>query len=187
MLPKYSCICGFPLKDDWLTRGCTLRKKILVLPKASWLGWDFTSNAISMLGFVLAWVCMYFVHSVINTVNSYMQLCLEGSFLVAIPHLCSLHSFFPFSHNNPLSLGRRKCSICVLFRAEHSEVSYSLSLGQLWISVLITIYCKQKLLWWELRDTLTLWVKCYVIQSLILCLSRIVVVGFLLGPMTCLA
>lgn len=124
MLPKYSWICGFPLKHDWLTRGCTLRKKILVLPKASWLGWDFTSNAISMLGFVLAWVCMYFVHSVINTVNSYMQLCLEGSFLVAIPHLCSLHSFFPFSHNNPLSLGRRKCSICVLFRDEHSEVSW---------------------------------------------------------------
>lgn len=35
----------------------------------------------------------------------------------------------------------------VLFRVEH--------LDQLWVSVLITVCCKQKLLWWGLRDDIT--------------------------------
>lgn len=34
-------------------------------------------------------------------------------------------------------------SIDVPLRTEHSPVSYSLYLGQLWISVLVITYCKQ--------------------------------------------
>lgn len=38
--------------------------------------------------------------------------------------------------------------------ARHSAVSPSLHLGHLWVSVLISIYCKQKFPRWGMRDAL---------------------------------
>lgn len=54
--------------------------------------------------------------------------------------------------------------------------SYSLHIGQLRGSVLITVYCKKTLLWWGLRDALICGVKCYIH------LAEWLVVGFPLGP-----
>lgn len=45
------------------------------------------------------------------------------------------------------------CDIGVSFRAEHTTVS--LLVDQLWVSVVIAIYCKKKVLWWSLRDILS--------------------------------
>lgn len=71
-------------------------------------------------------------------------------------------------------------NIDVLFRAEHSAVSYSLHDNQMWVSILTTTCCKKKLLtlileWtWVLRG-----------GSLMLCpFRRMTVVSSFLGPMT---
>lgn len=65
-------LCGLPLEHGWLTRGHTLGKTLL----PNFLAGVRTlyTTPISMLGFSLAWVCTYFVHSVTNTVSSHVQL-----------------------------------------------------------------------------------------------------------------
>ena len=37
-----------------------------------------------------------------------------------------------------------ECDVDIAFRVECSDVPYSLHVDQLWVSVLITIYCKKK-------------------------------------------
>lgn len=72
----------------------------------------------------------------------------------------------------------------ILFRAEHSKVSCPLHTVRLWVSVLVPICCKRKLLQWWLRKPLIYeysrmspWVH------LLLCsFHRTVVFGFILGP-----
>lgn len=53
-----------------------------------------------------------------------------------------------------LSLVGRGFGVDTSFRDKHFAVSYSLHAGQLWTSVLTTIYYKKKLLCWGLRDTM---------------------------------
>lgn len=53
-----------------------------------------------------------------------------------------------------LILGRQKFDIAVLFRDECSAASCSLHVGQLWVSILIIIFCIKKLLLWQLWDPL---------------------------------
>lgn len=66
-------------------------------------------------------------------------------FLIVIYCFCLLQYFHPSLLKWSLSLGRRKFSKYVQFRGEHSAVSYSLYLEQLWVSILIyLIYFLQK-------------------------------------------
>lgn len=62
-------------------------------------------------------------------------------------------------------------------------VSYFVYLGQLYVSVLISIYSKQILVWWRSGDGLTIFYNDKpLVVSLILCaFSRITVVGSLWG------
>lgn len=82
-------------------------------------------------------------------------LCQEDIYgLVVFQHLWLLYSFVPPLLQWFWSLRRRKCGIYTPFKVEPCTVNYSLYLGQLWVSVLIMIYCKQKLLWQGLRKAL---------------------------------
>lgn len=58
--------------------------------------------------------------------------------------LCPEHSFLVFFHCIWLLHFHTLCSTDVPFKNENSTSSYSLHLGQLYVSVLITIYYKQK-------------------------------------------
>lgn len=48
----------------------------------------------------------------------------------------------------------RVCDIDVPFMAEHYTDIYSPQQDQLWVSVLTTVQCPEKFLWWGLRDVL---------------------------------
>lgn len=75
---------------------------------------------------------------------------------------------------------------CVTFRDEHLKFSYSLHVEQLWVSVLINIYCKEMLLWGWLNKALIYGYSSMLLGViLLLCsFSRTIVVDFLLGPRT---
>lgn len=89
-------------------------------------GWNFMSNS-------------HFHSGLWSGLGLHRFLCILSQPLLV--HMCSchsvpirqflssfclvLHSFCPFFRNNCLILMRRKCSVWVLFRAEHSEASYS--------------------------------------------------------------
>lgn len=53
---------------------------------------------------------------------------------------------FPPSSTIILILGRNKTDTVAPLRAEHSTISYSPHIDQPWVSILIDIYCKMKLL-----------------------------------------
>lgn len=72
------------------------------------------------------------------------------------------------------------------FMVEELSIFYLLYNYYLWISVLIALYYKKKLLWWGVRDDLIYGCRdnslSYVLK---LCpSSNVVVVGFLLGPVS---
>lgn len=78
------------------------------------------------------------------------------------------------------------CNIDVLFRDEHSTVSYSLHFDQLWTSILTVIHCKKKFLS-VLRAALIYRYKDKYLESNLALypFSKIIVVGSPLGPITC--
>lgn len=64
---------------------------------------------------------------------------------------------------------------------------YSLDFGRLWVSVLVSIYCKQKLFWWRVKGVLIYRYHKSLGVCLILCpFGRIIVVDSLLGSTICL-
>lgn len=71
--------------------------------------------------------------------------CLDYSFLGGIHILWLLQSLCPLL-TWPPSLGRMGCDTAAFSRTEYPTAS------QLWVSGLITIYWKTKLLWWGLSD-----------------------------------
>lgn len=80
---------------------------------------------------------------------------------------------FPWSHVSPLifmspllywSLSLMGRSLTTKpFRTEYSKVSHSLYIVQLWVSLLIPIYCSKKLTWCSLREAL---IYGFIIMSL---------------------
>lgn len=124
------------------------------------------------------WVCMY-IRPVVS--GRYCLNCLLG----IIHYLWLLKSFCFLFHIDfwALSGGFDED---ILFWTKCSKVSHSLHIVQLWVFMLVPIYCKKELLWWELRKTLICGhgsLSLGVI-SLPYSFSRITVVGFPLGPMT---
>lgn len=101
----------------------------------------------SSLGVCLVWSCAGHMHAVIVSVCEFLDasalLCLETSWS---PYSLSV----PLSHRS-LSLEER--DIHIPLRAEYSEVSSSLHVVQLQVSVLITFQYTRQLLCWRVSDT----------------------------------
>lgn len=123
-----------PLEHGQLIGGHTLKQSWLPLPAAfkcqSLLsqGWNFMPKPHSMLGFGLTWACVGLVCAVPSAMSSYVQLLFHvlRTVLPDISIQCTwlLQSFqFPFQ-NDSRALGRKGCEIDILFRAEHSAISY---------------------------------------------------------------
>lgn len=84
-----------------------------------------------------------------------------------------------------LRLGK-VCDINVPFRAKPSSATYYFHVDQLRVCVLIATYCKQKHLWWGLRDALMYGYnpKSLGVVLKVYPLSRITVLGSLLWSTT---
>lgn len=93
------------------------------------------------------YVCCY---SLLEFINVLFLLCLRDMF-PSWNHLLPLAlKIFLFYYIDPWALryGGGYVDEGILFRAECAKVSHSMHIFQLWVSFLITIKCKKKLLWW---------------------------------------
>lgn len=107
-------------------------------------------------------------------------ICVTSLLFLDVSHsLCRLG----FSSHSSSKTPGEGCDVCVPMEPS-SPRSHTLSMLTFWESVLITIYCKEELLWWGLRDALI-----YVYSSkslgvvLTLCpFSRAIVLDSSLGP-----
>lgn len=89
-------------------------------------------------------------------------------------------SFFLFFWNIPWGVVVVELRICDLnfpFIVEHSTDTCPLNFGQLWISILTTIPCTEKFLWWRLRGAL-------IYGYMIPCPFSKLVASLLLGPIS---
>lgn len=88
-----------------------------------------------------------------------------------------------------LFTGRRGCNKDVSIRMEHSVISYFLYSKHLlfFFFLLIAIICQKKLLWCGLKGIIICTYDENALEvSSMHPLSRVIVLGFPLGPMTCL-
>lgn len=147
-------MCGLPLEYAQLTRGHTFWENCLYLSSSYQLPttsqWDGTWSPIplSMLGLDLPLACTGLVYSVTTTVSSHVQLL-----------CCALKSLIPCSHSPSLSITRLQptflqqsswlwrmefCCLCSIQNWVLNCLLFSAS-WPVWVFVLITIYCQQKL------------------------------------------
>lgn len=80
-------------------------------------------------------------------------LCPEDTFLIVTHHLWLCQSSHWLLLQWSLSFGRKWVSEDVSFRADYHSHFFSAP-GQLWISLLLSIWCRKKLLWRGLREAL---------------------------------
>lgn len=150
------------------------------LQMTPWLGMGLCPPfAFLVLGFVwielvqvlcvLSW-CLW-AHVWISTVES-VRCC----FLGVIHNLGLLESFqILFCKDSYDSRGGMR----------QRPASLTLCIVQLWVSVLVTVYCK-KLLWWDLNNILIYGHSSIISQLLLFLFSIILVVSFLLRLLTCI-
>lgn len=107
----------------------------------------------------------------------------EKCYFSGVTNLCWLLIFlWPLSHKDLRALNGR-----ALMKTAHLPLSLSLSsCFQLWVSVLTTIYCKKKLVWWGFSDALIHGYRnmYLVVVSLLCSLCRRIVVGFPVWPIS---
>lgn len=136
-----------------------------------------------MLAYYLVRASTGLIHAFIGIVSSYVNLeCYVRKTLFLCSHWPLLtfnifsSPFLPWCPSN-----RRRCDIHV-----YSTLSYSLHLCQMWVSVLITIYFKKKLLWWVLTSVITMDMKIIKSQFILCQFNKLKKkkVGSFLGPMT---
>lgn len=115
-----------------------------------------------VLGFCLVWNCACCqnlrFYAIIRPVTSVKM-------LVPWTHLLPIHFSFFTSFFMKILDPWNMCLLCVccvwggLMKRSYLYIngpeSYALRIVQSWISLLITIYCQKKLLWWALRDSLS--------------------------------
>lgn len=106
-------------------------------------------------GFSLAWGRPDHVRAVSTTefICMLALLCPENTFLTATHHLWLCQSSHWLLLQWSLNFGRERVREDVSFRAEYHTHFFSAP-GQLWISVLLPIWCRKKLLWGGLREAL---------------------------------
>lgn len=106
--------------------------------------WDCVANAPLHVGIWAGLAYPGLMHAATTTVSSYVKL-----------PFCVQKIMFACSHQLPLALIpclTLFCNDCgalgvvLRFKVEHSAVSYPLHNSLIWVTVLNTIYCKQKLL-----------------------------------------
>lgn len=137
-----------------------------------------------------AWTCASLVHVIIIDMNSYTQLpCSVQKTVSFQSSLLGSYTVIGLPSENIPESWEKGCAIDVTSRTEHSLLSSPLPMDQVFISVLIAIYCVKNIFWWGLRDVLI-----YKNSNnssaigLILCpINLIIVVDSSLGPMTCVA
>lgn len=130
-----------PLFPNYTSLG-SLSLSFLVVVKLYYLYCIFFWLKISQIFYMLSqllWICMCNFPAVFRKCS----FLLFNNHLWLFQSLCLLKWF--------LSFERRGYNMDVLFRADNPQISHSLHLGKLWLSVLIPIYCKTKLLWWVER------------------------------------
>lgn len=116
--------------------------------------WAYLS---SMLGY---WLCQSYAYS--NSCCVFMC----ATSLPCLPNTVPLQMSITFAPYNLSDLSstmipeswERKYNIDVLLRAEHSKVSDSLWVEQLWVCMNHHLLGEGKLLWWEVGDVFNLWV-----------------------------
>lgn len=103
---------------------------------------------LTRLGFSLAWAFVSLAYVITVTVSSYVKL------PCCIYPLALAHTLFPcyLLYSDPWAWWGRGCDRDVSSKAQHSVISCFLHHGHLWVSVLATTYCKQKLLRRDMRD-----------------------------------
>lgn len=106
-----------------------------------------------MLGFWLIWSCAC-SHSSSEFICAVVLSGPSNNGLYRCSICLTLRCFSPLLPWWPLNLGGKGYNIDALFRHKHITVSYYLNFDQMWTSILITIYCKNKFLCTGLRDAL---------------------------------
>ena len=103
--------------------------------------------ALSVLGPHVVWTCAG--HVCVATVSEFIC----ASVLLCLEDIVSLESSGSYSLS--ISSSTRHLTLDdIPFRTECSNVSQSLHIVQLWVSLLVPICFKKKLLWWRLSKTL---------------------------------
>lgn len=120
---------------------------------------------------------MQAVTAIVNVCVQLLCRVLKILFCYAHPLPLALLLFLPSLHGDTWAFWGRERDINVPFKAKHSTVSNHLSVDQLSVSVLITMYSKKELLWWVLKAVLIYGYKDTNLGiSLLLCpFSRIIV------------
>lgn len=107
-----------------------------------------------MLWFYLIWTCTCHLCTVTVSDFYFFQPCYVWMIICPQSHLPPLALNPPFLQRSN-NLERKGFDKDILFSTEYSKVAYSLHIVQLWFSVLITTYCKNRLLWWGFSDSLS--------------------------------
>lgn len=146
--------------------------------------WLCAHFSFSVLRFCPVWVCSSLVYAISVSVSSsglQPQRIWKMLFLWSYQPLLALNFFCPFSHKDLRALDGRA------LMKTHLPLSLSLSsCFQLWVSVLTTIYCKKKRVWWGFSDALIHGYRnMYLgVVSLLCSLCRRIVVGFPIWPIS---
>lgn len=164
MLPVYSWVWGPPLDRRWLPRAYNLKENCLSLSQqlstasSSCTGVEICAYTLPHPPPALGWNLVWFglAQSQPLCVHTCSCPAMPGRhcFLVAIHCLRLLHSF-----HSPLQLSLSfgcVCDIDVPFRNDHSTVSYSVYLEQLWASVLITASRTFSDEVWDLHESMSI-------------------------------
>lgn len=155
--------------------------------KASWL-WVGLCVCFppSMLGFCLVWAGLVCARSVFVSSYVFQSYWVLKTLTISL-ELSTISGSYHLPTSSPGETPEpwgETLDKDISFRTECFKVSCSLKVVPLWSSLLTTIYCKKKFLWWGLSDTLIYRDSCMSLEvTLLLCfLNRIRVVSFSLSP-----
>lgn len=153
------------LECGWYTRRHSIKENwLFLIPQQSKIN-RFSVDGVglhshlpsSIQKFCMSWACAGSVHAAtiamglsVHLFCSVWETLFPWSYLIPLPltvfQLCLKHRF--------LKCWEEECYIDIPFKAKICKISYSLSIDQFCVSVLVDICFEEKLWWWELCDTL---------------------------------
>lgn len=115
-----------------------------------------------LLRFCLDWACAGLIYTLTATVTVSVSLCGHPTALVCLENTCDLCFCFVLSHSMSLTITISFSPLLYILNLEIQTSYLGLSIlkshwlhfDHLWISLLIAIYCKNKVLWWGLKEEL---------------------------------